>query len=117
MPAGNPLDISTSSRDSFELSEPGFYEVRAANQKTGEGAFVAVNVAAAESDLTSFDPAEFVAAVSAPGTAGASGAARELTAEDHERRQSLWWYLLAGGLLLLAIEAIVASRYPRIAQG
>jgi hypothetical protein len=55
--------------------------------------------------------------VTAPGAAGASGAARELTAEDHERRQSLWWYLLAGGLLLLAIEAIVASRYPRIAQG
>jgi hypothetical protein len=116
-PAGNPLDISNSSRGSFELSEPGFYEVRTANQKAGEGAAVAVNVAAAESDLTCFAPAEFVAAVSAPGTAGASGAARELTAEDHERRQSLWWYLLAGGLLLLAIEAIVASRYPRIAQG
>jgi len=78
---------------------------------------VAVNVSAVESDLTPFDPAEFVTAVSAPGAAGASGAARELTAEDHERRQSLWWYLLAGGLLLLAIEAIVASRYPRIAQG
>jgi len=116
-PAGNPLDISNSSRGTFELSEPGFYEVRTASQKAGEGAFVAVNVSAVESDLTSFDPAEFVTAVSAPGAAGASGAVRELTAEDHERRQSLWWYLLAGGLLLLAIEAIVASRYPRIAQG
>jgi hypothetical protein len=116
-PAGNPLDVSGSSWGTFELSEPGFYEVRTANQKAGEGAFVAVNVAAAESDLASFDPAEFVAAVSAPGGPGASGAARELTAEDHERRQSLWWYLLAGGLLLLAIEAFVASRYPRIARG
>jgi hypothetical protein len=116
-PAGNPLDISGSSRGTFELSEPGFYEVRTTNQKAGEGAFVAVNVEAAESDLASFDPVEFVAAVSAPGAGGESGFARELTAEDHERRQSLWWYLLAGGLLLLAIEAFVASRYPRIAQG
>ncbi len=116
-PAGHLLDISSASRGTFELSEPGFYEVRTANQRAGEGAFVAVNVSAAESDLTSFDPAELVTAVSAPGAAGASGAVRELTAGDHERRQSLWWYLLAGGLLLLAIEAIVASRYPRIAQG
>jgi len=116
-PAGNPVDLSGSSRRTFELSEPGFYEVRTANQKAGEGTLVAVNVSAVESDLTSFDPGEFVTAVSAPGAAGASGAARELTAVDHERRQSLWWYLLAGGLLLLAIEAIVASRYPRIAQG
>jgi hypothetical protein len=116
-PAGNPVDITGSSRRTFELSEPGFYEVRTANHKAGEGTFMAVNVSAVESDLTSFDPGEFVTAVSAPGAAGATGAARELTAEDHERRQSLWWYLLAGGLLLLAIEAIVASRYPRIAQG
>ena len=116
-PQGRALDPAANSPSSFQLEEPGFYEVRTANQKSGEGAFVAVNVSAAESDLTPFDPAEFVTAVSAPGAAGAPGAVRELTAEDHERRQSLWWYLLAGGLLLLAIEAIVASRYPRIAQG
>jgi hypothetical protein len=116
-PQGRPLEFAYTPQGSFELSEPGFYEVRTANQKAGEGAFVAVNVSAVESDLTPFDPAELVTAVTAPGAAGASGAVRELTAEDHERRQSLWWYLLAGGLLLLAIEAIVASRYPRIAQG
>jgi len=114
-PQGRALDLAGSATGSFELSQPGYYEVRAAGQKAGEGAFVAVNVSAAESDLTSFDPAEFVTAVSAPGAAGASGAVQELTAEDHERRQSLWWYLLAGGLFLLAIEAFVASRYPRIA--
>jgi hypothetical protein len=116
-PQGQAVDLAGSAKGSFELSEPGFYEVRTASQKAGEGAFVAVNVSAAESDLTSFDPAEFVTAVSAPGAAGASGAVGELTVEDDERRQSLWWYLLAGALLLLAIEAIVASRYPRIAQG
>jgi len=116
-PEGRALDLASSSPSSFQLEEPGFYEIRSAGQKAGEGAFVAVNVAAAESDLASFDPAEFVAAVSAPGGPGGSAAGRELTADDHEQRQSLWWYLLAGGLLLLAIEAIVASRYPRIAQG
>lgn len=116
-PQGRALDLAANSPSSFQLEEPGFYEIRSAGQKAGDGAFVAVNVSAVESDLTPFDPAEFVTAVSSPGATGASGAVQELTAEDHERRQSLWWYLLAGGLLLLAIEALVASGYPRIAQG
>jgi hypothetical protein len=38
-----------------------------------------------------------------------------MTVEESEHRQSLWWYLLAVGLLLLVIEAAVASRLPRIA--
>jgi hypothetical protein len=116
-PQGRALELAAASPGSVRLDEPGFYEMRSAGQKAGEGTFVAVNVSAAESNLSSFDPAELVTAVSAPGGPGGFGAVRELTAEDHERRQSLWWYLLAAGLLLLAIEAIVASRYPRIAQG
>jgi len=78
---------------------------------------VAVNVSAAESDLTPFDPAELSAAI----TGGAGGAGSVLaqppTPEDYERRQSVWWFLLAAGVVLLAVEAVVAGRLPRIAQG
>jgi hypothetical protein len=40
-----------------------------------------------------------------------------LTPEDYERRQSVWWYLLAAGVVLLAVEVVIAGRFPRIAQG
>jgi hypothetical protein len=29
----------------------------------------------------------------------------------------VWWFLLAAGVVLLAVEAHVAGRFPRIAQG
>ena len=78
---------------------------------------MAVNVSTAESDLTPFDPAELLAAVSLGAGSAASGAVQPLTSEDDERRQSVWWYLLAAGVVLLAVEAVVAGRFPRIAQG
>jgi hypothetical protein len=116
-PAGKTVDFADPARNTFELREPGFYEVRSEGDKTGEGAFVAVNVSAEESDLTPFDPAELTAAVT-PGAASAAAAAvQPLTPEDYERRQSVWWYLLAAGVILLAIEAVVAGRLPRITQG
>ena len=116
-PQGKPLDFPDPSRNTITLTEPGFYEVRREGDKTGEGAFVAVNVSAEESDLTPFDPAELTAAVT-PGEASAAAAAvQPLTPEDYERRQFVWWYLLAAGVILLAIEAVVAGRFPRIAQG
>jgi len=116
-PQGKPLDFPDPSRNTFTLAEPGFYEVRGTGDKPGEGAAVAVNVSAAESDLTPFDPAELSAAV-AGGTSGAAAeAAKPLTPEDDERRQSVWWFLLAAGAVLLAVEAVVAGRFPRIAQG
>jgi hypothetical protein len=116
-PQGKTLNLADSSRGTFELAEPGFYEVRRAGEKPSEAAVVAANVSAAESDLTPFDPAALVTAVSTSSAAGAVGAPRELTAEDYERRQSVWWYLLAAGVVLLAVEAVVAGRFPRIAQG
>jgi hypothetical protein len=116
-PQGKTLEFADPARHTFELKEPGFYEVRSPGEKPGEGAFVAVNVSAAESDLTPFDPAELAAAVSAASESAASGGVEPLTPEDVERRQSVWWYLLAAGVVLLAIEAVVAGRFPRIAQG
>ncbi len=116
-PSGKPVEFADAARSTFELKEPGFYEVRREGEKAGEGTAVAVNVSAEESDLTLFDPAELTAAVT-PGARGSTtAAAQPLTPEDYERRQSVWWYLLAAGVILLAIEALVAGRFPRVAQG
>jgi hypothetical protein len=116
-PQGKALEFTDPARNTFELKEPGFYEVRRGGEKTGEGAALAVNVSAAESDLTPFDPAELSAAVAGGVAGAAAGAAQPLTPEDDERRQSVWWFLLAAGAVLLAVEAVVAGRFPRIAQG
>jgi hypothetical protein len=116
-PAGRTVEFTDPARYTFELTETGFYEVRREGEKTGEGAFVAVNVPPAESDLTPFDPDELVKA--AAGGAGQMSAAAALppAPDADERRQSVWWFLLAAGVVLLAVEAYVAGRFPRIAQG
>jgi hypothetical protein len=116
-PSGKAVEFTDPARNTFELKETGFYEIRRDGEKAGEGAFVAVNVPAAESDLAPFDPAELVTA--ATGGAGHESAAAALppAPEDDERRQSMWWFFLAAGVVLLAVEAYVAGRFPRIAQG
>jgi hypothetical protein len=116
-PSGKAVEFADEARHTFTLEEPGFYEVRREGEKAGEGAAVAVNVPAEESDLTRFDPSELTAAVTPGAGSTATAAAQPLTPEDYERRQSVWWYLLAAGVVLLAIEALVAERFPRIAQG
>ena len=116
-PSGKTVEFADAARNTFTLKEPGFYEVRREGEKAGEGAAVAVNVSVAESDLTSFDPAELSAAVTGGAAGAAAGALQPLTPEDDERRQSVWWFLLAAGAVLLAVEAVVAGRFPRIAQG
>jgi hypothetical protein len=116
-PGGKSAEFTDPSRNTITLAEPGFYEVRGAGEQPGEGAFVAVNVSVEESDLTPFDPAELSAAVAGGAARGAAGAPQPLSPEDDERRQSVWWFLLAAGAVLLAAEAVVAGRFPRIAQG
>lgn len=95
------------------LDEQGFYDIRT-SARASAPAVVAVNVDAAESDLTPLDPAELVSAVTRRADAAPPAAARELTVEEQERRQALWWYLLAGGLLLLVGELAIANRLPRV---
>jgi hypothetical protein len=116
-PSGKTVEFADAARNTFALEEPGFYEVRRGGENAGEGAAVAVNLSAAESDLTAFDPAELSAAVAGGAAGAAAGSVQPLTPEDDERRQSVWWFLLAAGVILLAIEALVAGRFPRIAQG
>jgi hypothetical protein len=116
-PSGKTVEFTDPARHTFKLEESGFYEVRREGEGTGDVAFVAVNVPAVESDLTPFNPDELVKA--AAGGAGQASAAAALppAPEADERRQSFWWFLLAAGVMLLAIEAYVAGRFPRIAQG
>ena len=116
-PDGKTVEFPDPARNTFELKEPGFYEIRREDEKAGEGTFVAVNVAPQESDLTPFDPTELVTVVTGGLGSTAAGPAQPLAPEDFERRQSVWWYLLAAGVILLAVEAVVAGRFPRIAQG
>jgi hypothetical protein len=113
-PSGKVVDRSVAPGvRTIPLAEAGFYEIRLA---AGDAPLtVAVNGAAAESDLAPMDPAELKARVTAASTAAAAASGYEISIEERERRQSLWWYLLAAGLLILAIEAAVASRLPRIA--
>ncbi|HEU4995332.1 MAG TPA: VWA domain-containing protein [Gemmatimonadaceae bacterium] len=114
-PSGQRARANATERASFELSERGFYEVRGASTAIGAGRPVAVNVDLAESDLSHFDPGELVAALTARPRAGAASARVELpgTAQDLERRQSIWWYLLVAVALVLAAEALFANRLSR----
>ncbi len=114
-PSGRVVEpVTGGGRRTVPLGEAGFYEIRAAGS-SGESDTVAVNGAIAESDLSPLDPISLRADVVPAGGAAGDRSGRILTVEEGERRQSLWWYLLALGLLLLVIEAAVASRLPRIA--
>jgi hypothetical protein len=114
-PGGRAVETGEGRLGSFPLTEPGFYEIRSSADRTGVPTAIAVNVAAEESDLSPLDPAELVAAVTAPGTEGRQGSESDVTAAEQERQQGLWWYLLVAGLLLLVLEAVVAGRLPRMA--
>lgn len=92
-----------------ELTEQGFYEIRA-GERDPEPRVLAANVDLAESDMTPIDPQEVVAGVT--GTAGGAappGSNTTITNEERERSQRVWWYLLFGGLLLLGAEGLVAN--------
>jgi hypothetical protein len=116
-PSGQRTRVAPdSSRPIVELRERGFYEVRGGGTALGAGRPVAVNVDLAESDLSHFDPAELVAAITARGQRGAASAnqtAYSGTAQEMERRQAIWWYLLVAALVLLGAETMLSNRMSR----
>jgi hypothetical protein len=116
-PGGTRVRLSADSqRTTVDLLERGFYEVRGGSTAIGAGRPIAVNVDPAESDLSHMDAAELVAAITDRNARGAasSGKAPFLgTAEELERRQSIWWYLLVAALLLLAGETFFSNRLSR----
>ena len=115
-PSGSRIPISAGDRAGFiELREQGFYEVRDASAAQAEALELAVNVDLAESDLSVVDPQELASTLT--GRAGNDRAgvapARDISAEDLERRQATWWYLLGGALLFLVAETVVSNRLSR----
>jgi hypothetical protein len=111
-PSGRRVPLQDEGSDVMELTEQGFYELR------GEGndvAVVAVNVDAAEADLTPMDPKEIVvAAIGAPGSVeGGEGSGVPLTPEAQEKNQRLWWYLLVAGIVLLGIDTVMSNRMAK----
>jgi hypothetical protein len=105
-----PLDATRG--DTFEVTQPGFYDVRNAGADDTTMSVVAANVDVAESDLAGIDPAAMTAAVTGTGDAAAASAASAAPPRDEvtEQSQRLWWYLLLAGMLLLIGETVVASR-------
>jgi len=114
-PSGERRTLSASEPGLLELTELGVYEIRSAANTAARPDRIAVNLDPAESDLTTLDPTELVAAVTgrAAVASGAADAAVEVPAEEAERQQSLWWYLLIAGLLLLAAELAISNRLSR----
>jgi hypothetical protein len=108
-PSGRRQRLAAGERH-FELSEPGFYEVRSGGAKREAATLVAVNVDTAESDLARAAPEEIAREVAGGTAAAREAAAAAETAEERERRQALWWYVLAAAFLLLAAETAVSNR-------
>lgn len=100
------------------LDQQGFYDLRSvgASSQFGEPLSLAVNLDLTESDLSSLDPEELIAAISFRQGDVSVVAGANLTPEDHERRQNFWWYLLLGAFLLLMVETAFSNRLSRAAR-
>jgi hypothetical protein len=105
-----PLEDEGSQAQVLELTEQGFYEIRG-QKANSDVTVIASNVDPAESDLTSLDPAEIVAA--ATGNTASNGQATAsdvpLTPQAQERSQRLWWYLLCAGIVLLGADTLFSN--------
>jgi hypothetical protein len=113
-PSGRRVPVDEEGSEVLELAEQGFYEIRGQSGDTTI-AVVASNVDPAESDLTSMDPKEIVAAAvgGAGGEDASATAGVPMTPEGQERSQRLWWYLLMVGILLLAADTLISNRMSK----
>jgi hypothetical protein len=113
-PSGRRVAVDEEGAEVLELTEQGFYEVRAQSGDT-VNAVVASNVDTAESDLTALDPKEIVAAATSGGPGGRQAGAAGLppTPEVQERSQRLWWYVLFLGILLLGADTLISNRMSK----
>lgn len=113
-PSGERVALDGEGPDVLELTEQGFYEVRAQGRDAAPALTVASNLDLAESDLSPMDPNDVVAgATGRAGGAAAAGANATPTDQDQERNQRLWWYLLFAGIVILAVETLIGNRLSR----
>lgn len=113
-PSGERVALDGEGPDVLELTEQGFYEVRAQGRDAAPPMTVASNVDLAESDLTAMDPQEVVAGVM--GRAGGAvppGTNVSTTDQEQERNQRVWWYLLFAGIVILGLETLVGNRISK----
>jgi hypothetical protein len=112
-PSGKRVPLQDEGSDVMELTESGFYELRARDKDV---VVVAANVDPAEGDLTTIDP-KLIATAATNGTGGDASSSKAseipLTPEAQERSQRLWWYLLVGGLLLLGADTLMSNRLAK----
>ena len=110
-PSGKRVPLQDEGSEVMELTEQGFYELRARDKDV---VVVAANVDPAEGDLSPMDPKEIAAAAVGGGeAAGGTGSGTPLTPEAQERSQRLWWYLLVAGLLLLGADTVMSNRLAK----
>jgi hypothetical protein len=112
-PSGRRLPVVSGGPDVLQLSEQGFYELRG-ERGTTPVMVVASNVDVSESDLSTMDPREVVAAARAtPAPGQTTPTELPISAEAQERTQKIWWYLLAAGVVLLGIDTMLSNRLSR----
>lgn len=108
-PSGKRVPVAEGS-GVLQLTEQGFYELRNDRSQTAS-TVVASNVDVSESDLSSVDPREIVAAATAIRAPGQSGPGEApISPEAQERTQKIWWYLLAVGVVLLGVDTVLSNR-------
>jgi hypothetical protein len=112
-PTGNKAELADADllkSPFFQLEEPGFYLSRVHNFDNA----VAVNVAAAESDLRKVAPDKILASLRKVGRTNAAAPTPEATLDQREAwesKQRVWWYLLALALVVLLVESFLSNRY------
>ena len=95
----------------IELTEQGFYDVRAQGTGPAGATVLASNVDLSESDLTPIDARELVAGLTGRPAGEASPFSGMRPSDDAQAQaQRLWWYLLITGGLLLAGETLISNR-------
>jgi hypothetical protein len=112
-PSGRQVPVDDEGGEVLELTEQGFYELRT-KASEGAAAVVASNVDSAESDLTTMDPKEIIAAaVGGPDEGARAAAGVPLPPDAQERSQRLWWYLLCIGILVLGADTLISNRLSK----
>jgi hypothetical protein len=114
-PSGRTIRVAgTDTSRYLELEQQGFYSLKQTGSRGDRTSAVAVNLDLAESDLSSLDPSEFAISVAPKaGLSAEGGAFSSLTAEEKERRQTLWVYILMSAVLLLGAETLLSNRLMR----
>jgi hypothetical protein len=112
-PSGRQVPVDDEGGEVLELTEQGFYELRT-KASEGAAAVVASNVDSAESDLSTMDPREIIAAaVGGPDEGARAAAGVPLPPDAQERSQRLWWYLLCIGILVLGADTLISNRLSK----